>query len=72
MSFNKRYISKESLKLKANNCSNFKDFYNYFKVDALILEDSFSFYIFEKIKEYTLKDEDKIYALIEECKKYNY
>jgi len=69
MGFTKRYYSKDSLKLKADNCKDFKDFLNYFKVDSIILEDDFSYYIFEKIKKCKVKNEEEITEIINECKK---
>jgi len=68
MGFNKRYFSKESLKLKANNSSNYKEFLNYFKVDGAIFEDQFSSSIFEEIKKFSIENEKEINEIITKCK----
>lgn len=67
MGFNKRFISKKTLKIIAN-INNFEYFYKYFKADAIIFEDDFSNEIFNQIKMYKLSDKQNIIAIMNKCK----
>lgn len=67
MSFNKRILSEKVIKMRANE-NDYESFYNYFKSDALILEDKFSEDIWFKIKNCTIKDKDLIIEIMNECK----
>ena len=63
MGFNKRYLSKNNIKIIANN-RNYIDFYNYFmKADVIISEDNFSSGIYDKISRCSINDKNKIINL---------
>lgn len=68
MGFNKRYISKETLKSFSNN-NNYEIFFNYFKANALIFEDNFSLSIGLKMSKLKIIDKDEIVNIMNECKK---
>jgi len=67
MGFNKRILSEESIREVANN-DNFYNFKMYFKADAFIVRDDFSANILSKIQKISIKDNDKILELMNECK----
>jgi FPC/CPF motif-containing protein YcgG len=67
MSFNKRYLSEKSIKIRAND--DYVSFYKYFhNPDALIIEDEFSSNIFDKIRVLKVTDKDRIIEIMNECK----
>lgn len=66
MGFNKRYISKESIKRIAN--TNYEQFFNYFKADAIIATDSFSIEILDEIEKCYITDKDRIIEIMNKCK----
>lgn len=48
MGFNKRYLSEESIRLRAKR-NNIEDFITYFKADGFIMEDEFSQKIYKEM-----------------------
>jgi hypothetical protein len=48
MGFNKRYLSEESIRLRAKR-TNVEDFITYFKADGFITEDEFSHKIYNEM-----------------------
>lgn len=66
MGFNKRYISKESLKNIATD--EYIKFYNYFISDAILFEDTFSLNIMKELKQYSITDKDNILKIMQKCK----
>ena len=67
MGFNKRYISKDSLKNIANS-GDYLSFFKYFKSDVVLFEDSFSLNIMNDLKKYTINDKDEILTIMNKCK----
>ena len=67
MGFNKRYISKESLKNSANN-NDYISFFNYFKSDVVLFDDTFSFNIMKDLKKYNINDKEEILKIMNNCK----
>ena len=67
MGFNKRIISKETIKIIADRDS-YIDFYNYFKSDAILSEDNFSLNIIKQIEKCSIEDKDKIIEIMNKCK----
>lgn len=66
MGFNKRYISKESIKRIAE--TNYEQFFNYFKSDAIIATDNFSVEILDDIEKCCITDKDRIIEIMNKCK----
>jgi len=66
MGFNKRYISKNSIKNAASG--DFRSFFNYFNNDANFFEDDFSSKIFDELKNYTIDNEESIINIMDKCK----
>jgi hypothetical protein len=68
MGFNKKYISKETIKRVANH-NDYKLFFEYFiKSDAIISDDDFSMKVLNRIKKCTINDKDEIINIMNECK----
>ena len=67
MGFNKRFISKDSIQIAANR-NDYVYFYNYFKSDAILSEDTFSMNILKKIQKCTIDDKYEIISIMNECK----
>ena len=66
MGFNKRYISRESIKRIAD--TNYEQFFNYFKADAIITTDQFSIEILDEIEKCHITDKDRIIEIMNKCK----
>lgn len=67
MGFNKRFISKDSLKQYAND-GDYVRFFKYFKSDALIFDDTFSLDIAREICKCTINNKDEIINIMNKCK----
>ena len=67
MGFNKRFISKDSLKCYANN-NDYISFFKYFKSDVLLFDDNFSLEIAKEISKYTINNKDEIINIMNKCK----
>jgi len=67
MGFNKRYISKDSLKNIANS-GDYLSFFKYFKSDVVLFDDTFSFNIMKDLKKYNITDKDEITTIMNKCK----
>lgn len=67
MGFNKRFISKDSLKSFASD-GDYVRFFKYFKSDALIFDDNFSYEIAKEISKYTIDNKDEIINIMNMCK----
>jgi len=67
MGFNKRFISKDSLK-NISNSGDYLNFFKYFKSDVVLFEDSFSLNIMNDLKKYTINDKDEILTIMNKCK----
>ena len=67
MGFNKRYISKDSLKNIANG-GDYLSFFKYFKSDVVLFDDTFSFNIMKDLKKFNINDKDEIIIIMNKCK----
>jgi len=67
MGFNKRVISEKSI-INIANQDDYKEFFNYFKSDANLLEDKFSTRVLRQIEKCTIDDKDKIIKIMNNCK----
>jgi len=65
MGFNKRIISKDSLKKYAN--TDYIQFFNYFKTDVILFDDIFSLNIMKELKNYKIEDKDEILKIMIKC-----
>jgi len=67
MGFNKRFISKDSLRNIAN-LDDYLSFFNYFKSDVVLFEDTFSLNIMKDLKKYNITDKYEILNIMNKCK----
>ena len=67
MSFNKRYITEENIRMIADS-NNYERFYNYFKSNAVITLDNFSTDIYDQMSKLTINDKDSIINIMNKCK----
>lgn len=67
MGFNKRYISKDSLR-KIVNGGDYLNFLEYFKSDALLFDDAFSFNIMKDLSNYDINDKEEILKIMDKCR----
>jgi hypothetical protein len=67
MGFDKRIISKNTLKI-ISNLNDYEQFYKYFLSDAILTEDKFSLNILKEIEKCTIEDKDKIVEIMNKCK----
>lgn len=67
MGFDKRIISKDTLKVIAN-LYDYEEFYRYFLSDAILTEDKFSLNILKQIEKCTIEDKNKIIDIMNKCK----
>jgi hypothetical protein len=71
MGFNKRYFSKETIRRRADSCTEHYEFYMYFRVDAAICRDEYSEKILKEIRKYKITDKEKILKILNKCKTKN-
>lgn len=67
MGFNKRYISKNILQIYAKE-DDYLSFFKYFKSDALLFDDIFSYEIAKEISKCSINDKDEITIIMNKCK----
>lgn len=67
MGFNKRFISKDSLKIYAND-NDYVSFFRYFKSDVLIFDDNFSLEIAKDISKRNINEKEEIINIMNKCK----
>lgn len=67
MGFNKRFISKNSLKIYAND-NDYVSFFRYFKSDVLIFDDIFSLEIAKDISKCNINEKEEIINIMNKCK----
>jgi len=66
MGFNKRIISQNSIKLMTN--TDYKTFFDYFKSDVIISDDTFSSKILKEIRKLSITDKEDIIKIMNKCK----